>query len=158
MPPLSYCVHTHLATPLHPTPPICGGRSCIHPLLHLSSTSAILILYGGDVDASTRRWRPSSLLSLYFSKEHSGCLGAFLGAREELQRAAWEGVERPPKWMHPSIGMCGGSPASSFFLTALPCLSSHLPAWLGYSTAMDVLVTARSVVALVFLEAETQSD
>ena len=121
MPPLSYCVHTHLATPLHPTPPICSGRSCIHPLPHLSSTSAILILYGGDVDASTRRWRPSSLLSLYFTKGHSdafpGCLGTFLGAREELQRAVWQGVERlrggcirPSAWvvlrpLHPSSSL-----------------------------------------------------
>lgn len=39
-----------------------------------------------------------------------------------MQRGAWEDVERPPKWMHPSIDMGGGGPVCylSSFLIALP--------------------------------------
>lgn len=122
----------------------------------LSSTPTIPILYD-DVDASTRRWRPSSLLPLYINKGHldafSGCLGGFCGGEERCRGARgkmWSGPRsgciRPSIWV-----VVGPSaiflPSSSLCLVTLDIL---LP-----GCATQLLATASSVVATVFLGGES---
>lgn len=97
----------------------------------LSSTPTIPILYG-DVDASTRRWRPSSLLPQYINKGHldafSRCLGGFLGGEERCRGARgkmWSG--RRSGCIRPSIWVVVGPsviflPSSSLCLVALDIL------------------------------------